>query len=53
MCIDEFNDTEIIIGKNSIPIGQSYKTAFLKRFNFCKIRTTQVELLLSFLTSYC
>ena len=33
-CIDEFNDTEIIIGKNSIPIGQSYKAAFLKRFDF-------------------
>ena len=32
--MDEFNDTEIIIGKNSIPIGQSYKAEFLKRFDF-------------------
>ena len=32
--MDEFNDTEIVICKNSIPIGQSYKSAFLKRFDF-------------------
>ena len=32
--IEEFNDTEIIIGKHSIPIGQSYKSEFLGRFDF-------------------
>jgi two-component system, response regulator PdtaR len=32
--IEEFNDTEIIIGKHTIPIGQSYKANFLSRFDF-------------------
>ena len=32
--MDEFNDTEIIIEKNSIPIGQSYIADFLNHFDF-------------------
>lgn len=32
--INEFNDSEVTIGKHSIPIGASYKENFLSQFDF-------------------
>lgn len=32
--IESFNDEEVFIGKQSIPIGRTYKTDFLNSFNF-------------------
>lgn len=32
--IDNFNEEEIVVGKQHIPIGRSYKDEFLRRFNY-------------------
>jgi two-component system, response regulator PdtaR len=32
--IDSFNDHEIIVGKQSIPLGRNYKDKFIKCFDF-------------------